>query len=103
MGRGVSPPVSLRTEYPMMPRDIDEIIERITAVFPNIPFRRLPVPHLTEDGGLWMLAVPDRDTQVQVGSSYGIAPFLIESDHGEARFRVPNVSQAVSIIRTLLL
>jgi hypothetical protein len=87
----------------MMPRDIDQIIERLTVGFPNIHVRRLPVPHLTDDGGLWLLALPDRGTQVQVGSSDGNGPFLIESDHGEARFRVPNVTQAVSIIRTLLL
>ncbi|MEP6672938.1 MAG: hypothetical protein ABJF10_27490 [Chthoniobacter sp.] len=86
-----------------MSRDIDQIIERLTAGFPHIHVRRLPVPHLTDDGGLWLLALPDRGTQVQVGSGDGNGPFLIESDHGQSSFHVPNVSQAVSIIRTLLL
>jgi len=85
-----------------MPCDIDQIIETLTAEFPHIHVRRLPVLQPTDASGQWLLALPDRDTQVQIEADEGNAPFLIKSDLGAATFRVPGVPHALDIVRELL-
>ena len=86
-----------------MPCDVDEIIERLTAEFPHLHVRRLPVLQPTDDPGQWLLALPDRGTQVQIEAHAGNAPFLIKPDLGAAPFRVPSIAQALTIVRKLLL
>jgi len=85
-----------------MPCDVDQIIERLTAEFPHIHVRRLPVLQPTDESGQWLLALPDRGTQVQIETHNGNAPFLIKPDLGAAPFRVPGVPQALTIVRELL-
>ena len=83
--------------------DLDQIIERLTAEFPRIHVRRLPVLQPTDEPGQWLLALPDRGTQVQIEAHDGNAPFLIRPDLGTAIFRVPGIPQALTIVRKLLL
>jgi hypothetical protein len=85
-----------------MPCDIDQIIETLTAEFPHLHVRRLPVLQPTDASGQWLLALPDRDTQVQIEAHEGNAPFLIKPDLGAATFRVPGVPHALDIVRKLL-
>ena len=86
----------------MMSCDIDQIIEQLTAEFPHIHVRRLPVLQPTDEAGQWLLALPDRGTQVQIEAHDGNAPFLIKPDLGASAFRVPGVPQALTILRKLL-
>jgi hypothetical protein len=82
---------------------MDQIIETLTAEFPHIYVRRLPVLQPSDESGQWLLALPDRDTQVQIEAREGNAPFLIKPDLGSASFRVPGVPHALDIVRKLLL
>jgi len=104
-GGGVDHEASLfvRNPRPIMPCDIDQIIERLTVEFPHIHVRRLPVLQPSDEAGQWLLALPDRGTQVQIEAHEGNAPFLIKPDLGCAPFRVPGLSQALAIVRKLLL
>lgn len=86
-----------------MASDMDQIIETLTTEFPHIHVRRLPVLQPTDASGQWLLALPDRDTQVQIEAHEGNAPFLIKPDLGEVTFRVPGVPHALAIVRKLLL
>lgn len=87
---------------PMTPCDVDRIIEELTAEFPHIHVRRLPVLQPTDEPGQWLLALPDRGTQVQIEAHDGNAPFVIKPDLGAAPFRVPGTPQALAIVRKLL-
>lgn len=86
-----------------MPSDVDQIIEALTAEFPHIHVRRLPVLQPTDASGQWLLALPDRDTQVQIEAHEGNASFLIRPGLGDVTFRVPGVPHALAIVRKLLL
>jgi hypothetical protein len=64
-----------------MNRDIDFIIEQVIASIPGILIKQLKVAHPgADDDGLWFINIPDRENQVQIESSEGSCPFLIESD-----------------------
>jgi|SRR5437899_2320233 len=63
-----------------MPRDIDQIIELLRRRVPGVQITQLQVTHPADDDGLWFVTVPERKRQVQIESSSGDCPFIIESD-----------------------
>lgn len=84
-----------------MLRDIDLIIERLTADIPGIQISPLEVRHPADDDGLWFIRVPGQKQEVQLENSWGSCPFLIESDFTEERFDAHSVEEAVSIVKRL--
>jgi hypothetical protein len=64
-----------------MPRDIDTIIGRVRALHPDAIIEQLWVSHTgVDDDGLWFFRLPDEKKDIQVESSNGLAPFIIEHD-----------------------
>jgi len=61
-----------------MPRDIDIVIERVRALHPDATIEQLKVSHPADDDGLWFFQLPKEKKSIQVESSTGAAPFLIE-------------------------
>lgn len=84
----------------MVLRDIDRIIEQLTANIPGIRIEQLKVAHpaAADDDGLWFINLPDREQQVQIESSEGTCPFLIESDFNNERLRGHTVEEVVAAI-----
>jgi hypothetical protein len=85
-----------------MPRDIDHIIERLKAALPEAQVTQLQVAHPgADDDGLWFITTPGRGGAVQIQSSHGSCPFLIESDFSDERFHGHTVDDVVSTVRSL--
>ena len=64
-----------------MQRDIDLIIERLTANIPDIHIEQLKVRYPgADDDGLWWYRLPGMTKDIQIESPSGNCPFLIESD-----------------------
>ena len=85
-----------------MPRDIDQIIERLTNEFPGIQVTQLQVSHPgADDDGLWFIRIPGRDQEVQIESQHGSCPFLIESDFSTERLHGHSVDEVISAVRRL--
>jgi hypothetical protein len=84
-------------------RDIDQIIASLSTELPRIRPQRLEVSHPgADDDGLWFLRIPGRKGDVQVESSYGTCPFLIEADFMEERFMGKDVDEVIRIVCDLL-
>jgi hypothetical protein len=65
-----------------MDRDIDRVIAGLVGRWPAIKHERLCVSHPgADDDGLWFFTHPEARREVQVESSTGNVPFLIEGDH----------------------
>jgi hypothetical protein len=62
-----------------MQRDIDRIIASIKEQIPDVHVEQLQKTHPADDDGLWWFCVPGRKN-IQVESSTGNCPFLIETD-----------------------
>jgi len=85
-----------------MPRDIDQIIEMLKVAIPGIHIKQLHVKHPgVDDDGLWFIHIPGREEKVQIESSTGVCPFLIESDFNSERLHGNSVEEVVSTIKQL--
>jgi hypothetical protein len=85
-----------------MTRDIDQIIERLKAELPGVQVTQLQVSHPgADDDGLWFIKIPGRDGDVQIESSHGTCPFIIESDFSSETFHGHSVDEVVSTVRRL--
>lgn len=83
-----------------MPRDIDRIIERLQTEMPGVKVDQLQVSHPgADDDGLWFITVSGRPGEVQIESSDGSCPFLVESDFDEQRLLGRDVDEVIELIR----
>jgi hypothetical protein len=84
-------------------RDVDEIIRRVINICPTVNVRQLEVPHPgADDDGLWFFEQPGSKFEVQIESSEGMCPFLIETDESVTRFRTKSIDETVETLIGLL-
>ena len=85
-----------------MLRDIDLILEQLSTAVPGIHTAQLKVTHPgADDDGLWFINIRDRAEELQIESSSGMCPFLIESDFNNERLQGRTVEEVVSTIKRL--
>jgi len=65
-------------------RDIDRIIHSVKALIPAVEVSQLQVIHPGDDDGLWFFRLSIPRKEVQIESSHGKCPFLIEDDRMKA-------------------
>jgi hypothetical protein len=64
-----------------MNRDIDAVIARVQRTHPGVVVEQLQVSHPgADDDGIWFFSHPAVCGNVQVESSSGCTPFVVESD-----------------------
>lgn len=83
-------------------RDVDEIIKRIQDLCPAVEVRQLQVSHRGDDDGIWYFDRPGSDYQVQIESSSGMCPFLVETDENEKRYVTYSIEETIQILTGLL-
>ena len=83
-------------------RDVDEIIQRIQQLYPTVGVGQLQVSHLGDDDGIWYFDQPGSEYQVQIESSRGMCPFLVETDENETRITANSVDETVQTVAKLL-
>lgn len=85
-----------------MQRDIDLIIKELTANVPGVRIEQLGVKRPgADDDGLWFINIDGRKGEVQIESSQGVCPFLIESDFNNERQYGHTIQEVVAIIKRL--
>lgn len=85
-----------------MSRDIDHVIERLTAELPGVQVAQLQVTHPgADDDGLWSIRIPGIDEEIKIESSHGSCPFLIESDLSDERLYARSIDEVVLKVRRL--
>ena len=62
-----------------MNRDIDQIISRVRARAPNVTVTQMHKINPGDDDGLWWFDVGDEKDNIQIESSNGMCPFLVET------------------------
>ncbi len=87
---------------PSTTRDLEEVIRRVRDALPGIKWKQLSVILPADDDGLWYFWLPDLPGEVQIESSQGVCPFLVETDKHDARFTAHSPAEtADTIIRWL--
>jgi len=84
-------------------RDVEQIIERVREICPGVEVRQLKVLHPgADDDGLWFFSQPESPFEVQIESSYGTCPFLIETGESPERFTTNTIAETVQTLSVLL-
>jgi hypothetical protein len=84
-------------------RDVERIIGLIRTAYPDVQTRQLEVVHPgQDDDGLWFFSQPRSPFEVQIESSNGMCPFLIETDETGQRFTAGSVNETIQILSQLL-
>lgn len=84
-------------------RDVDQIIQSITRTYPAVKVRQLKVTHPgADDDGIWFFEQPGSECEVQIESSQGMCPFLIETDQSDIRVTASSVEETVETLTKLL-
>jgi hypothetical protein len=85
-----------------MHRDIDLVIAELNAANPTVTVEQLRVTHPgADDDGMWFFRQPQSPNEVQLESSTGAVPFLVESDQ-EVPLTVRSVDEAVQVVASRL-
>ncbi|WP_436040751.1 hypothetical protein, partial [Pseudoxanthomonas sp. LjRoot127] len=80
-------------------RDIDLIIAQLHLAHPDMSAAQLAVLHPgADDDGLWLFRHPTTDIEVQIESSTGNCPFLLESSGSSGQLTASSVEQAVALV-----
>jgi hypothetical protein len=84
-------------------RDIDQIMHVLLQTIPGIRLKQLVVRHPgVDDDGLWFFTHPESVYEVQLESSDGMCPFLVETNENSTRMQVYTVHEAAELVKTLL-
>jgi hypothetical protein len=75
-------------------RDISRIIQIVSSRHPEVEILQLRVTHDTDDDGLWFFKSPN-GPELQLESTTGNCPFLVESNTHDGRKVVDTVQDAL--------
>lgn len=73
----------VRGTAPEMTPDLRQVIDGVESALPDVAWKQLTVKWPADDDGLWFFSRQGR--QVQIESSSGMCPFVIESDQDAER------------------
>ena len=84
-------------------RDVDQIINRVRNICPAVEIQQLKVrPPGADDDGLWFFNQPGSPFEVQIESSSGMCPFVVETDESDSRLVTSSVEETVQALSDLL-
>ena len=79
--------------------DIDQIKQGVRKQFPEVVIEQLKVSLPADDDGLWFFHLPwDPKDEIQIESSDGECPFLIENVRNDERRNGTTIEEVVAII-----
>ena len=83
-------------------RAIEQIINAVRTNCPDVDVQQLKLSNPVDDDGLWFFTRLNNDVEVQIESSTGMCPFLIETNEDDTRIVARSVEDATEAIRRLL-
>jgi hypothetical protein len=82
--------------------DVDQVIAEVERSLPNVRWSQLTAKHPADDDGIWFFNLPSGRNGVQIESSSGNCPFLIEHDATHDRFHGATPSEVAKKVVELL-
>ena len=83
-------------------RAIDRVIASIKAAMPGMAVRQLQVAHPGDDSGLWFFTHPGSRVEVNVESSDGEFPFLIENSENGIRMTTTTDEDTIAAVSLVM-
>ena len=83
--------------------DAEKVIHSIVTKYPEVKVRQLHVLHPgADDDGLWFFDWVGSKFGVQIESSSGMSPFLVETDESDVRIITESVDETICAVLKLL-
>ena len=85
-------------------RDIDTIIAIVKQYLPSVIVSQLQKKRPADDDGIWWFELPNCDNDIQIESSTGMCPFLVETNEQSSYHarKAQTIEQAVQMITDYL-
>ena len=81
------------------PLQVKQIISLVRESYPDIRWTRLWVKHPgADDDGLWFFWLAEESGDVQIESSYGVCPFIVETDKHDEHFTGDSVEKTAEMV-----
>jgi hypothetical protein len=86
-----------------MSRDIDTVLATLTRALPGLRWEQLRVAHPdADDAGVWFVAHPASPHELQLETSTGMFPILLEGSDGPERDILSSVAEVVARVAVRL-
>lgn len=85
-----------------MARDIEKIVEEVRRLVPAVQVVQMHKCHPADDDGLWWFRLPGLKPDIQIESSTGNCPFLIENTLTQTRLTAKTVEEVVDAVTSYL-
>ena len=79
-GAPATPVKLMKGTAPSMTPDLAHVVRRVREGLPSVQWQQAPVTHVGDDDGVWFFWLPDLPGEVQIESSCGACPFIVETD-----------------------
>lgn len=80
-------------------RDVDEVIAKVSAAFPDVEWKQIEVLHPgADDDGLWFFWLRSKEGVVQIESSKGQCPFIVETNKHEKQVDGNSVTEVADTV-----
>jgi len=83
-------------------RDIDQVIAALRRRHSGLLVEQRPVTHAAVDEDIWFINLPSASIEVQLESSTGNCPFLVESSLSPERLHAATIGEAINMVSTML-
>ena len=83
-------------------KTIERLIQSLKAALPGVEIRQLRASQPGDDTGLWFVRHPDCGVEVNIESSDGEFPFLIENSRNDTRVTTTDMDETLTILRWTL-
>jgi hypothetical protein len=81
------------------PAQVKQIIALVRETYPEVKWTRLWVKYQgADDDGIWFFWLAEEKGEVQIESSYGVCPFLIETDKHDERLTGDSIEQVANTV-----
>lgn len=77
-------------------KDVDRIIELVTSTLPAVQWQQLQVKFPADDDGLWFFDLRGAQNSVQIESSSGMCPFVVEHNLSDERYHGVTVEEVAA-------
>lgn len=84
-----------------MERDIERVIALVRNRLPSVSVVQLDKMHSGDDDGIWYFRLPGVERDIQLESSDGVSPFIVEHDEMQSTaeaWRATSVEQAAAAV-----
>jgi hypothetical protein len=83
-------------------RDIDQVIAALRRRHSDLLVEQRPVAHAAVDEEIWFISLPSTSIEVQLESSTGNCPFLLESSLSPERLHAATIGETINMVSNML-